>query len=284
MLFANTSLARRIERAEVGLIVEGARAAARRLPPEGPVIVEMNGAAVVYVEEGSPFNKIVGLGFDGVPPAATLDAVEARFAERRAPLQAEVSSLGDPGVLTTLARRGYELVGFENVLGLSISPDAIDRLRHPTPDITIAVAGASETASWIDAVVEGFQHPDSFDGPPGHEPLIPRDVLERVFGDTIAASGFQRFIARRGGEIAGGASFRIENGIAQLSGAATVPAHRRRGVQSALLRHRLLEAARLGCDIAVVTTQPGSKSQENVQKAGFEPLYARAIMVKASGS
>ncbi len=287
MLFANASLARRIERAEVGLILEGARAAARRLPPEGPVIVEMNGGATVYVEEGAPFNKIVGLGFDGVPSAATLDHIEAQFAGRRAPLQAEVSSLGDPEIVKTLARRGYELIGFENVLGLSITSETINRLRQPTPDITIANAGDSDTASWMDVVIEGFQHPDTFDGPPSHEAQIPREVLERVFGDTIAAAGFQRFIARRGGEIAGGASFRIEDGVAQLSGAATVPAHRRHGVQSALLRHRLIEAARAGCDIAVVTTQPGSKSQENVQKAGFDVLYVRAIMVKdvsASGS
>jgi len=35
-----------------------------------------------------------------------------------------------------------------------------------------------------------------------------------------------------------------------------------------------------GCDVAVVTTQPGSKSQENVQKHGFELLYTRAILVR----
>jgi GNAT superfamily N-acetyltransferase len=65
-----------------------------------------------------------------------------------------------------------------------------------------------------------------------------------------------------------------------LSGAATLPEHRRQGVQTALLRHRLREAAARGCDIAVVTTQPGSKSQENVQKAGFSLLYARAVLIR----
>ena len=34
-----------------------------------------------------------------------------------------------------------------------------------------------------------------------------------------------------------------------------------------------------GCDLAVVTTQPGSKSQENVQRRGFELLYTRAVLV-----
>jgi len=35
-----------------------------------------------------------------------------------------------------------------------------------------------------------------------------------------------------------------------------------------------------GCDIGVVTTQPGSKSQQNVQRRGFDLLYTRAVLVK----
>ena len=35
-----------------------------------------------------------------------------------------------------------------------------------------------------------------------------------------------------------------------------------------------------GCDLVVVTTAPGSKSQENCHRRGFELLYARAILVK----
>ena len=77
---------------------------------------------------------------------------------------------------------------------------------------------------------------------------------------------------------------RLSDGVAQLCGAATLPEHRRRGIQSALLRARLLEAAHRGADIAVVTTQPGSKSQENVQRAGFALLYARAILVRPAGT
>jgi len=80
--------------------------------------------------------------------------------------------------------------------------------------------------------------------------------------------------------IAGGARLRMAEGIAQLTGAATAPAHRRRGVQTALLSARLADAAAAGCDIAVVTTQPGSKSQRNVQRQGFDLLYTRAVLVK----
>jgi ribosomal protein S18 acetylase RimI-like enzyme len=79
-----------------------------------------------------------------------------------------------------------------------------------------------------------------------------------------------------------GASLRVCDGVATLCGAATHPQHRRRGVQSALLATRVRAAAAAGCDVAVVTTQPGSKSHENVQRQGFELLYTRAILVRAS--
>ena len=72
----------------------------------------------------------------------------------------------------------------------------------------------------------------------------------------------------------------MSDGLAQLAGASTLPLHRRRGVQSALLRARLLDAASRGCDLAVVTTEPASKSQENAQRAGFTLLYPRAILVR----
>jgi len=80
------------------------------------------------------------------------------------------------------------------------------------------------------------------------------------------------------------ASFRAAGGIALLCGAGTLPAHRRRGVQAAMLLRRLSAAAQAGCDLAVVTTLPGSKSQQNVQRLGFELLYSRAILRRSPAS
>jgi hypothetical protein len=52
-------------------------------------------------------------------------------------------------------------------------------------------------------------------------------------------------------------------------------------VQSALLAKRLAAAGRAGCDVAAVTTQPGSRSAENLQRRGFERLYTRAVLERA---
>jgi GNAT superfamily N-acetyltransferase len=108
---------------------------------------------------------------------------------------------------------------------------------------------------------------------------FPRDILERAELD-FAAAGVVRYVAVRSGVIAGAGSLRIAEGIAQFTGAATAPAHRRRGIQTALLASRLADAAAVGCDLAVVTTPPGSGSQANVQRRGFDVLYTRAVLVK----
>ena len=100
-----------------------------------------------------------------------------------------------------------------------------------------------------------------------------------VESDLVVA-GARCYLAWRDGVIAGGASVRMADGIAHFTGAATVPVHRRRGVQTALLSARLADAAAAGCDIAVITTAPGSVSQQNVQRQGFDLLYTRAVLVR----
>jgi len=279
-MFATASLAARIERAECTLLMELARAAAARLG-RGEVVVEpIGGGVAVHTGAGSPANKLAGLGFADLPQAAELAVIEEAFALRQAPLQVEFASLGDPVIPRMLSRRGYELIGFENVLGLPLEVAQLEEVGHGA--ITVDRAGPEETAVWMDTVATGFLHPDTFDGPPSHESFN-REAIEQIFADSLATPSFERFLARRAGIVAGGATLRIHQGVAQLVGAATLPEHRRQGVQTALLRHRLLDAARRGCDVAVVTTQPGSKSTENVQRFGFAVLYVRAILVKQPG-
>lgn len=78
--------------------------------------------------------------------------------------------------------------------------------------------------------------------------------------DLVAAAGVVRYVALRDGVIADGGSFCMAECVAQLTGAATVPAHRRRGVQTALLSARLGDAAAAGCDLAVTTTHSQGRS------------------------
>ena len=260
------------------MLMELARSAAARLGRGEVVVAPIGGGVAVHTGHGSPANKLAGLGFGEMPPPSELEAIENAFALRQSPLQVEFSSLGDPVVPQMLSGRGYRLIGFENVLGLPLDVAQLES-EAAAGAVTVERAAPEDTNTWMDAVATGFLHPDTFDGPASHESFS-RDVIEQIFGDTFTSPSFERFIARRDGAVAGGASLRVHEGVAQLAGAATLPEHRRQGVQTALLRHRLLDAARRGCDVAVVTTQPGSKSTENVQRFGFSVLYVRAILVK----
>lgn len=273
MLFASVDLAARIERAERGMLLDCAASIAA-LPGRDVFVREMAGGAATFTGAGSPLNKLAGLGFAGLPDERELGEIEAEFARRRSPVQAEVSTLAEPALFPLLAGRGYVLQGFENVSGLEL-PAAFS--AGAAPGIEIATSASDELPLWLDVVVSGFETPDT-QGVPSHE-SPPRAALEGVMRDMVSARGFVRYLARRGGVPAGGASLRVGEGIALLCGAATLPAQRRHGVQSALLARRLADAAREGCDVAVVTTQPGSKSQQNVQRQGFGQLYTRAILV-----
>jgi GNAT superfamily N-acetyltransferase len=172
-------------------------------------------------------------------------------------------------------------VGFENVLGLRLDDALASRLAAmPQPQgLTLSQGEDVERDAWIDTIITGFAHPDAVPGGESHE-AFPRDALAQVMSDMTRVSHFTRYVARLDGAVAGGAGLRTCGGIAQLCGSATLPEHRRRGVQTALLARRLLDAARGGCDVAVITTQPASKSQENAQRHGFALLYSRAILLR----
>ncbi|MFE3262440.1 GNAT family N-acetyltransferase [Nocardia sp. NPDC059229] len=274
-LFCGTELAARIERVEAELIAKGSAAAADRVGVDAGFVLPVAGGVASFAEDGSPLNKVAGLGFAGIPEPSELDEIERLFAARKTPVQAEVSQLGDPGVGELLTARGYLLVLFENVLGLELGGE---RAAVVADGVDVKPSREDEFDTWLEVVAEGFAHPDT-QGVASHEEF-PADVIARAMRDLTGAAGVRRYLARRDGRVAGGASMRMSQGVAQLTGAATDPAHRRHGVQSSLLSVRLAEATAAGCDIAVVTTQPGSKSQQNVQRLGFGLLYTRAILVK----
>jgi GNAT superfamily N-acetyltransferase len=273
-LFCDTALAARIERVEAQLIAASSAAAHRRTAGTAGFVIALAGGVASFAEAGSPFNKVAGLGFGGVPSATALDEVERAFGRYGAPTQIELAYLADPAIGRLLTDRGYRLEGFETVLGRGLD-DALERVAPP--GVEVRLSGDDEFDVWLDAVADGVAHPDDA-GVPAHETFA-RDVVVRAERD-FAAAGVKRYIALRDGIVAGGAGLRMADGVAQLTGAATAPAHRRRGVQSALLAARVADAAHAGCNIAVVTTQPGSRSQQNVQRRGFDLLYARAVLVK----
>ncbi len=273
-LFCDTGLAERVERADARLVTLASEAAHRRNPGARGFVRSIAGGVASFAEAGSPFNKVAGLGFGGVPSAAELDEIEAAFADRGAPVQVELAHLVDAAIGAVLSERGYRLESFENVLGMALESAPA---RVAPPGVRVRRSGDDEFEAWVRVQADAVAEPDT-QGLAAHEEF-PRDVYVDAERD-LASAGVIRYAALRDGVIAGGAALRIEGGVAQFAGAATAPAHRRRGIQTALLTARLADAAAAGCDVAVITTQPASKSQQNAQRQGFDLLYTRAVLAK----
>jgi GNAT superfamily N-acetyltransferase len=274
-MFCPPSLAASIDQAEARLMIAIARAAAARDSGFDSFMVPFGDGAGIFAGPDSPTNKIIGAGFDALLDAAALADLEARFAARGARLQAEISALALPEVHAQLAARGYVPSGFENVLGHPLGES-----RGPLPEgVQIEPLPPAEIAALAEVFVAAFASPDT--GGVGGDAVPPSDEIRRWFEITMSVDGFRGYVARVDGAVAGGASLRIDGTIAQFCGAGTLPRFRRRGVQTALLRARVADAARAGCAAGVIVTQPGSKSQQNAQREGFALLYARQLLVKA---
>jgi GNAT superfamily N-acetyltransferase len=105
----------------------------------------------------------------------------------------------------------------------------------------------------------------------------PTVVVERADGELL---GVWQDVAAAGFAVGPGEPRRANDGVATLGGMATVPAHRRRGVQRALVAHRLRLAAERGCDLAVASTAPANDSERNLYRAGFRPLHETVTLAR----
>ena len=277
MLAADIALAERIERAEASICADFAHA----LRDSSRVLVEpIAGGFAVDAGPRAPMNKVVALGLDETLDDEAIARVEALWRSRREPVRVELAELARPEVGTALTGRGYRLIGFEDVMGLGLIEP------HPAVSEPPAVRGLSierpahdDVAEWVEVTVNGWMQLDGTGT--GPEESYSRDALEKMMSDFVRPAAVQRYLARLDGAPVAAASVRLYDALAQLCGATTLPAFRRRGIQTALLSARLRDARAAGCDLAVVTTAPGSKSQANARRQGFQQLYARAVLVRS---
>lgn len=101
------------------------------------------------------------------------------------------------------------------------------------------------------------------------------DFVESFGAVITRADAVHCFLAERDGQPIAAAAMALDDSVALLAGASTVPAARRRGAQQLLLEHRLRFAAERGADLAMVVTAPGSASQRNAERQGFRVAYSR---------
>jgi ribosomal protein S18 acetylase RimI-like enzyme len=269
MLHATLELARRIDRAEIDFCALAAGAGRS----DGVASLEVAGGRALCSFAGSPLNKVLGLGLGAAVDDADLDAIEAFYDERGIPTQIELCPLAVPGLAARLTKRGYQLQAFENQLARSLA----DVASLPEPQLRVTRTTPDLDDLWLGIAASGFAAPDGPGAPAVWAPPDLLDNIRKVMGGFIHPD-FERLLVWIDGAPAGAANAYVIDGVLGIAGTATLPAFRRRGIQQAVVTHVLRHGAGRA-DVATATTEPGSISQRNFERAGFQVVYTRAIFV-----
>ena len=262
MTFVDTALAARLEETQAWRAVHYAQASQipNRAPNAAQIIVA--GAPVIYGGPGLPVNRAIGLGMQGAVTPENMDEIEAFYNARRSATVIDLCPLAHPSLLSLLQARGYSLRNWMSMLFMPLPSAPVPfnpalHVTHATPD---------QADLWLATSARGFDESDE----------IASETLRVLMPNFHAANAHCYFAWIGDTPVATGGMY-PHQGVVELGGASTVVAYRQQGAQTALIQQRLADAHALGCDLAVVLTTPGSASQRNMQRRGFQLAYTRAI-------
>ena len=207
------------------------------------------------------FNRALGLGLERPATEGDVEEIARFYRELGIACCAAVAPQAEPAELgswlgTRGLEPGYAWAKFRR--GLDELPGEADEPRVERVD-------GRQAASFAEVVIRGYGVPE-----------LMHDWLARL----PERDGWDCFVAYDGGVPAAAGALFVTQGVGWLGIAATLPEHRRRGAQGALLSARLRAAAGAGCEVAVTETgelvdgKPSS-SYRNILRAGFELDYVR---------
>jgi len=156
------------------------------------------------------------------------------------------------------ARHGLKEVEPWAKLGAAVDdlrPDASASLRVEPVDKSEALL------EWAEVVLEGMGGVDE------------RSV--RRIGAATSGPDFRPYGVWEGEQLIAGGNLLVYGPVASLNTAATLPGHRGKGAQAALIAARIEEARRAGCRWVVAEAELDGTSHKNLERAGLRLLYAR---------
>jgi GNAT superfamily N-acetyltransferase len=265
LLFADLALSRRLEAAEGYACAQFALVRRRLFPESASEAVRIAGADVVYDGIDSPTTQTFGLGMHQEATPDALAEIERFFSERGSSTQHEISPFAGISTLRLLCDRGYRPIEISNVLYRATQSADPPRVGGPPSGVEVRLIGPAEATLWTEVSTRGWTHE--------HPEL--RDFLDQTGALLTAREGMACFLALVDGIPAAAGALSIYQGIALLAGASTVPEHRSRGLQAALLQARIAYAREHDCDLAMMVCEAGSNSQRNSERQLFRIAYTR---------
>jgi ribosomal protein S18 acetylase RimI-like enzyme len=252
MRFSDESLARRLEAVGDRFMLEWLEGTGAKLRRFGAAV-----AAVDPTRPGLDFvNRVYGLWPEETDQVGEIAAFYREHAVRG---WLELAPSGSfERLAAALTDVGAAQIGFHTILQGGAAAAAPRRdvkvERQPEPEV------------FADVILRGHGVPDG------------ARVRDRASVARWAEiEGWRLYLARRDGAPAGAALLAIDDDVGYLANASTLPDHRRRGVQAALIAARIVDAQAAGCECVASQAEFGSASMRNLQRAGLSVAYTKAV-------
>ena len=237
----------------------------RHAPPDLGLSVMRSGGAVLLIAPSLPiilFNRVIGLGLREPATEAALDEILAHYrAAGSATFAVQLSPSAAPSDLPAwLHARGLSMRDNWAKVYRAAPPDVVIRT-----DLRIERIGQAHAAAFAEVSCTAFGMPA---------------VMQPWLAEGVGQPGWAHYLAFDGETpVAGGALF-VKGDVGWLGIASTLPAHRRRGAQGALMARRIRDAAELGCRWVVTETgedtpEHPNPSYHNMLRTGFVLAYQR---------
>lgn len=268
MLVLNKAVAGRVEEAEAATwrsIIDAVSAVPGN--PWGAQCAQFGPVTALclqnFVSQSSLGNRVIGAG----PGDEANLALALEFLGTRVPrLRVDVSPLHTSKFfLDHLHALGFKMRGFQVALFGEVTSAVWDL---PSGVELVRVSSEQEAAVVAELYPVGFDLPgwDNFS----------RDLISAMW----RRPQWRVYLALVDGTPAGMATLYVADGVGCLESACTLPQFRGRGVQTALIRQRLADAAGAGCDLVVSQTGSGTVSQHNMERCGLRVAYSKAEFYK----
>jgi GNAT superfamily N-acetyltransferase len=227
--------------------------------PEGRIL-NINGGAACFSGFDSYLSQVVGWGFTTKLKQFyfEIERIENFYrALHHSRVDIELCPFVGNELTVFLSQRGYSISELNNVSVLDLKEyEAVDCAND---SFIISEIKTNEKKEWAKRVAIGFGAPEA----------------EEQFFHYVQSQGVKAFAVYDGTEIVAGATVAMHGDFCDLGVTSTLPAYRGKGLQKKLVHTRLNTAKKYGLSWATVTTEPGTVSDRNVQKAGFHCAYTR---------
>ncbi len=261
-MFLSETLIHTVAASETDYMIDRMQAIAERPGnPEG-IAMERFGDAVCFYSRTMPwgnFNTVKGMTSQSME---SLDDMIAFYRSKDRKAQFEiVPSRANQGLLSKLAERGFYQSGFHASMYASLADG--DGLK-PREDVRIDTVSERDIDSYAAIHCRGTGLAD--DGIP-YVAANNRVLIDRT--------GWKFYCAYVDDVLAAVGVMAEKDAVTSLTFAATLPEYRNRGLHASLLMHRMAEAAKSGCRLAVSQCQFLSQSHRNMERVGMKLAYVR---------